>query len=136
MKKGGKIALTSQRITRAALASAGWWKMMRGPSQRIAHGKARPRVEGSRPMCDGAEFARLGAAGKEVREVLARHGLNVDQGQRVLAALMAQNTLADRRQCEWPQAARATVDLVGGYILAARARRMAALAAAPPRGTA
>jgi hypothetical protein len=69
-------------------------------------------------MCDGAEFARLGAAGKEVREVLARHAL------------------ADRRQCEWPQAARATVDLVGGYILAARARRMAALAAVPPRGTA
>jgi len=87
-------------------------------------------------MCDAAEFARLGLAGKEVREVLARHGLNVDQGQRVLAALMAQNTLADRRQCEWPQAARATVDLVGGYILAARARRMAALAAMPPRGTA
>jgi hypothetical protein len=87
-------------------------------------------------MCDGAEFARLGRAGKEVREVLARHGLNVDQGQRVLAALMAQNTLADRRQCEWPQAARATVDLVGGYILAARARRMAALAAVLPRGAA
>jgi hypothetical protein len=136
MKKAGKIALTAQRITRAASPSAGWWKMMRGPSQRIGRGKARPHAEGSRPMCDAVEFARLGAAGKEVREVLARHGLNVDQGQRVLAALMAQNTLADRRQCEWPQAARATVDLVGGYILAARARRMAALAAAPPRGTA
>jgi hypothetical protein len=136
MKKGGKIALTAQRITRAASPGAGLQNMMRGPGQRIAHGRARPHVEGTRPMCDAAEFARLGAAGKEVREVLARHGLNVDQGQRVLAALMAQNTLADRRQCEWPQAARATVDLVGGYILAARARRMAALAAAPPRGTA
>lgn len=87
-------------------------------------------------MCDAAEFARLGVAGRDVREVLTRHGLNVDQAQKVLAALMAQNTLADRRQCEWPEAARATVDLVGGYILAARARRMKALAAVPPRGTA
>ena len=110
--------------------------MMLAPGQRIAHGKARPRAEGSRPMCDAAEFARLGAAGKEVREVLARHELDVDQAQRVLAALMAQNTLLGRRQSDWPQAARATVDLVGGYILAARARRMAALAAVPPRGTA
>jgi hypothetical protein len=136
MKKGDKIALTAQRITRAASPGAGWWKMMRGPGQRTAHGKALPHVEGSRPMCDAAEFARLGVAGRDVREVLTRHGLNVDQAQKVLAALMAQNTLADRRQCEWPEAARATVDLVGGYILAARARRMKALAAVPPRGTA
>ena len=97
MKKGGKIALTAQRITRDVSASAGPQKMMRGPSQRIGRGKARPRAEGSRPMCDAAEFARLGLAGKEVREVLARHGLMPAQEKKVLAALMAQKTIAGRR---------------------------------------
>jgi hypothetical protein len=134
MKKGGKIALTAQRITRAVSASAGRQKMMRGPGQRIAHGRARPPVEGSPPMCDAAEFARLGAAGKEVREVLARHGLTPAQEKKVLAALMAQKTIAGRRQDQWPEAGKDTLDLVYGYILAATARQTAAFAAAPIEG--
>ena len=108
--------------------------MMRGPGQRIAHGKARPHAEGSRPMCDGVEFARLGAAGKEVREVLARHGLTPAQEKKVLAALMAQKTIAGRRQDQWPEAGKDTLDLVYGYILAATARQTAAFAAAPIEG--
>jgi len=113
MKKGGKIALTAQRITRDVSASAGPQKMMRGPSQRIGRGKARPQ---------------------EVREVLARHGLMPAQEKKVLAALMAQKTIAGRRQDQWAEAAQDTLDLVYGYILAARARQTAAFAAAPIEG--
>jgi len=107
---------------------------MRRPGQGIAHGKARPPVECFPPMCDGAEFARLGAAGKEVREVLARHGLTPAQEKKVLAALMAQKTIAGRRQDQWPEAGKDTLDLVYGYILAATARQTAAFAAAPIEG--
>jgi len=87
-------------------------------------------------MCDGAEFARLGAAGKEVREVLARHGLTQAQEKKVLAALMTQKTIAGRRQDQWPEAGKDTLDLVYGYILAATARQTAVFAAAPIEGRA
>jgi len=52
----------------------------------------------------------------------------------VLAALMAQKTIAGRRQDQWPEAGKDTLDLVYGYILAATARQTAAFAAAPIEG--
>lgn len=87
-------------------------------------------------MCEQLELMRLGVAGKEVREVLARHKLTVDQEKKVLAALMAQKTIAGRRQDEWQQAGKDTLDMVLGYILAASKRQVAAFAAAPVEGTA
>jgi hypothetical protein len=50
--------------------------------------------------------------------------------------LMAQKTIAGRRQDQWPEAGKDTLDLVYGYILAATARQTAAFAAAPIEGTA
>lgn len=52
------------------------------------------------------------------------------------AAQMAQKTIAGRRQDEWPQAGKDTLDMVLGYILAASKRQVAAFAAAPVEGTA
>jgi hypothetical protein len=85
-------------------------------------------------MCDGVEFARLGAAGKEVREVLARHGLTPAQERKVLAALLAHKTIAGRRQDQWAEAGKGTLDMVYGYILGETARQTAVFAAAPIEG--
>lgn len=85
-------------------------------------------------MCDESVLLRLGVAGKEVREVLTRHKLTVDQEKRVLAALLANGTILGRRQDEWPEAGKNTLDLVYGYILAAMSRQQAVLAEAPVRG--
>jgi hypothetical protein len=135
-KKAGKIALIARRITRAASVGAAWRKMMRRPSPKIAHGKGRPRVEGSRPMCDAAEFARLGRAGREVREVLARQRLTLAEERQVLAALLAHKTIAGHRQDEWARVGKDTLEMVYCFILGETAHQTAAFAAAPIGGNA
>ncbi len=85
-------------------------------------------------MCDGVELARLGLAGRRLREALARQGLTPAEEKQVLAALLAHKTIAGRRQDQWPEAGKDTLDLVYGYILAATARQTAAFAAAPIEG--
>ena len=97
---------------------------------------ARPPVEGSRPMCDGAEFARLGLAGRRLREALARQGLTPAEERQVLAALLAHKTIAGRRQDQWAEAGKGTLDLVYGFILGETARQTAVFAAAPIEGRA
>ena len=87
-------------------------------------------------MSEQVEFRLLGLVGQEVREVFARHRLNRAQVDKVLAALLAHGTVNGRRQTEWPAAERYTLDLVQGYIWAARARQQALLADAPVRGSA
>jgi hypothetical protein len=86
------------------------------------------------PLCEQAEFMLLGAVGREVREVFARHKLTRAQVDKVLAALLANGTILGRRQDEWPEAGKNTLDLVYGYILAAMSRQQAVLAEAPVRG--
>ena len=93
-------------------------------------------VKEAAQMCEQLELMRLGVAGKELREVLARHKLTVDQEKKVLVALMAQKTIQGRRQDEWPAAGKETLDMVHGYILAASKRQVAVFAAAPVEGTA
>jgi hypothetical protein len=85
-------------------------------------------------MCEGVELARLGAAGKEVREVLAWHGLTAAEEKQVLAALLAHKTIAGRRQDQWAEAGKGTLDLVYGFILGETARQAAVFAAAPIEG--
>jgi hypothetical protein len=135
-KKGGRIALIARRITRAASVGAAWRKMMRRPSQRIAHGKVRLRAEGSRPMCDAVELARLGRAGREVREVLARQRLTPAEERQVLAALLAHKTITGHRQDEWARVGKDTLDMVYCFILGETAHQTAAFAAAPVVGNA
>jgi hypothetical protein len=85
-------------------------------------------------MCDGAEFARLALAGRRLREALARQGLTPAEERQMLAALLAHKTIAGRRQDQWVDAGKDTLDLVYGYILAETARQTAAFAAARIEG--
>jgi len=87
-------------------------------------------------MCDGAEFARLGLAGRRLREALARQGLTPAEERQVLAALLAHKTIAGRRQDQWAEAGKGTLDLVYGFILGETARQTAVFAAAPIEGRA
>jgi len=85
-------------------------------------------------MSDQGELLLLGAVGREVREVFARHKLTRPQADKVLAALLANSAVLGRRQDEWPAAGKNTLDLVYGYILAAISRQQAVLADAPVGG--
>jgi hypothetical protein len=81
---------------------------------------------------DDRELMRISIAGAEVRQVLNRRNLTVNERLKVLAAEMARITVD--AQDEWPAPAQAAVNLVSGYILAAR--RRAAVAKATPHGSA
>ena len=74
----------------------------------------------------------LGLAGVEVRYALDWFDLSPDDRLKVLAAEMAKITL--EAQDQWPAFAQAAVNLVYGYVLAAR--RKAAVTKATPHGSA
>jgi hypothetical protein len=75
----------------------------------------------------------LALAGVEVRYALDWFNLSPDDRLKVLAAEMARITVETPAQDEWPAPAQGTVNLVYGYILAAR--RKAAVAKETPHGS-
>ena len=83
-------------------------------------------------MTSQDNLTTLGLAGVEVRYALDWFDLSPDDRLKVLAAEMARITMD--AQGEWPAPAQAAVNLVSGYILAAR--RKAAVAEATPHGSA
>ncbi len=85
-------------------------------------------------MCDGVELARVSLAGRRLREAIARQGLTPAEERQVLAALLAHKTIAGRRQDQWAEAGKGTLDLVYGFILGETARQTAVFAAAPIEG--
>ncbi len=85
-------------------------------------------------MSEGVELARLGIAGRRLREALARQGLTPAEERQVLAALLAHKTIAGRRQDQWAEAGKGTLDMVYAYILGETARQTAVFAAAPIEG--
>ena len=91
-------------------------------------------MEGFRPMSEGGELARVSLAGRRLREALARQGLTPAEEKQVLAALLAHKTIAGRRQGQWAEAGKDTLDMVYGYILGETARQTAVFAAAPIGG--
>ncbi len=84
-------------------------------------------------MSDDRELMRVSIAGAEVRHVLDRRDLSPDDRLKVLAAEMARITVETPAQDEWPAPAKGTVNLVYGYILAAR--RKEAVAKETPHGS-
>lgn len=87
-------------------------------------------------MCEQGDFLRLRDAGFALADALARRNLSRDDRMRVLCALLARDTMAERRQDQWPEAAIETMERLRGYMVAEVRRQEAILSAMPARGRA
>lgn len=78
----------------------------------------------------------LGVAGNRIRQVMDVQKLTCEQREKVLCALLAQNTIAHHRQDQWAPAAVQTMERLRVYLSAACVRQQALLANAEPGGSA
>lgn len=71
-----------------------------------------------------------------MEDALARRNLSRDDRVKLWCALLARDTMAERRQDQWPEAAIETMEFLRGCMVGEVRRQEAVLSAMPARGRA